>query len=70
MKRHYITQHHILPRSRGGDMRNNILYVDEDFHIAYHKLFVNLTPSEVLLYLQEVWFTKGRFVKPKVWRDK
>ncbi len=65
-----LTKHHILSRSRGGEDINNILFVSIDYHSAYHKLFENLTPDEVILYLNEVWFTKGKFTRPLNWLQK
>ena len=62
-------EHHITPKSRGGQDGKNIKIVPSDFHCAYHKLFENMTPSEVQRYLAEVWFTYKTFVSPKDWLD-
>jgi hypothetical protein len=47
------TKHHIIPRSRGGRLVDNIAYVSRDEHRAYHTLFGNRTPEECLVYLNE-----------------
>jgi len=51
-----IDKHHRLPRSRGGSNRNsNISLVRKDLHVAYHKLFGNDTPDEIVEILNKVW---------------
>lgn len=51
-----IDKHHRLPRSRGGSNRNsNISLVRKDLHVAYHKLFGNATPDEIVEILNRVW---------------
>jgi hypothetical protein len=52
-----ITRHHIIPRSRGGTCReNNLCMVRGREHEAYHKLFFNKTPDEIIEYLiHEFW---------------
>lgn len=43
------TTHHIIPRSRGGqDQDTNICIVPDSKHKAYHYLFANMTPEEIL----------------------
>jgi len=61
------TEHHIVPQSRDGGKGKNVKIVPSDFHCAYHKLFANMTPSEVVFYLAEVWFTYKTFVSPEDW---
>ena len=58
--KHKLTQHHRLPRSRGGDGvtpsgRDNISIVKESEHRAYHHLFENGTPDEVAKILTDRW---------------
>jgi len=44
-----ITQHHILPRSKGGgDDSDNIALVKRKYHEKYHSLFENRTPTEII----------------------
>lgn len=62
-----IQEHHTLPRSRGGKITKS---VPSDYHAAYHKLFANLTPQEILDYLKEVWFVSNEFVMPLDWLSK
>jgi hypothetical protein len=50
------TVHHILPTSRGGNNgRENKIFVKEKEHEAYHLIFSNMTPEEVLITLFEKW---------------
>ena len=63
-----LSDHHILPKSRGGQKERNIKRVPEKKHQAYHLLFANLTPDEVIQYLQEVWFKpRGGYVRAEDW---
>lgn len=62
-----LTDHHLLPRSRGGQTRGNIKRVPCSYHQAYHKLFCNMTPDEIIEYLEQMWFTKERFITPSEW---
>ena len=59
--------HHILPRSRGGKNGRNLKIVPKAYHWSYHHLFANMTPDEILEYLQEVWFTSLPFIFPEEW---
>lgn len=53
-------KHHIVPTSRGGsDGKVNLLRVSKKKHAAYHSLFLNAAPREVL-YLLSV---KGAIIK-------
>jgi hypothetical protein len=63
-----LSDHHILPKSRGGQKERNIKRVPSKQHQAYHTLLSNLTPDEVIQYLKEVWFTpKGSYVRADEW---
>jgi hypothetical protein len=43
------TTHHIVPRSRGGNkLQNNTCEVRRKQHEAYHTMFKNMTPDEIL----------------------
>jgi len=59
------TDHHIIPRSRGGSSRlNNIAKISKKFHRKYHALFGSKTPMEILYFLEN-YFWKG----DKKWID-
>ena len=50
------TRHHVLPRSKeGSDHGSNIVWVSQKEHDAYHLLFVNKTPTEILALLRDKW---------------
>ena len=47
--RHLSTRHHIVPRSReGSDNPNNVVYLRDNVHVAFHIVFDNMHPSEQL----------------------
>lgn len=47
-----MTRHHIIPQSRGGkNTPQNICKVKHKFHDLYHRLFGNMTPEEIIEYL-------------------
>ena len=51
-----IDKHHRLPRSKGGSNQNkNISLVRKDLHVAYHKLFGNMSVEEIADLLNRVW---------------
>lgn len=55
-----VNIHHIVPRSRGGDEnRTNKTIVSKYYHEKYHDLFKNMTPPEILAFL-ETYFWKGQ----------
>lgn len=63
-----FSKHHILPRSRHGASKGkNIKIVPVGYHRAYHQLFENLTPDEIRLYMDEVWFSNKPFLPPLNW---
>jgi len=50
-----ITKHHLIPKSRGGLTNSkNLLRLDLQKHICWHKLFGNRTLDEVIAELQRV----------------
>jgi hypothetical protein len=51
MSKKRTSKHHVLPRSRGGGYKDNIVIIPRVDHDAYHKLFGNMTPEEIILYL-------------------
>lgn len=66
-----LTDHHIMPRSRGGTRGRkdeNIKRVPSSYHEAYHKLFYNMTPREIMVYLEKMWFTNCEFIAPQRWK--
>lgn len=51
-----ITAHHRRCRSHGGgDNPENISYVPEKKHQAWHVLFSNKTPAQIVQLLNDVW---------------
>lgn len=55
-----ITIHHIIPKSRGGDdSEGNVSKIVDYYHAKFHELFGNMTPFEVLAFL-ETYFWKGQ----------
>jgi len=62
-----LSKHHICPRSRGGNNdKNNIAMVPKHKHQAYHDLFGNKTPDEIITFLvnkfwrgQAFWLEKA-----------
>ena len=51
-KKIFDSKHHIIPRSRGGkDSLENIAIVNAKKHNAYHELFYNKTPDEIVEFL-------------------
>ena len=59
------TRHHIIPSSRGGsDDKQNIAKISGKLHQAYHHLFFNLTPEEIIKDLVEnYWNGQWEWVK-------
>lgn len=47
-------RHHKIPRSRGGGNGDNVILVPEKQHRAYHKLFGNRTPEEIIDYILDL----------------
>jgi len=60
---HHLTVHHINPISKGGKRsKENEALVPRGLHEAYHRLFENKSPDEIVIYLvnnfwnnQEEW---------------
>jgi len=58
-----LTNHHILPTSRGGKTLDNLCYVPRRQHDLYHDLFSNRTPEEIIDYLvNDFWNGKRDYV--------
>ena len=56
MARSKNTQHHRRPRSTGGDSNpENISFVTEKEHRAYHLLFANKEPRVIARILTKRW---------------
>lgn len=55
--------HHIIPSSRGGgnETKNILVDIPSDLHWAWHRVFGNLTPMEILTTLARVFFKGRRF---------
>ena len=51
-RKNKLTKHHIIPSSRGGSgLENNLSFIPTKLHEAYHILFINRTPDEIIDYL-------------------
>lgn len=59
-----LTEHHIIPSSRGGERPDNIVHLPLAFHSAFHNIFQNLLPEEVKFLLGTL------FVPGKMWSSK
>ena len=59
-----VTIHHIIPQSRGGkDSKENKSIVMIYFHKKYHELFRNMTPVEIIAYLETYfWNNQTKWV--------
>lgn len=59
------SQHHIIPTSRGGnDSSQNISIVNIGAHQNYHRIFVNMTPDEIIKYLVDYfWNGETKWLK-------
>ena len=63
-KNQALTTHHIIPRSRGGsDEPDNLILIMESYHDKYHDLFQNMTPQEILIFLETYfWGNQKSFI--------
>lgn len=55
-----LTEHHMYPKSRFPHLRNNkqnIKLVKRFIHLAFHRLFSNLSPPEIVRYMKSQEFT-------------
>ena len=49
-------KHHRRCKSNGGDnSRNNLVWVNASKHAAWHKLFQNMTPHEIIEEINQKW---------------
>lgn len=55
-------KHHIIPGSRGGKEGPLLTEVPSDIHWAWHRLFGNRIPLEILDLILKVWFKGGKFI--------
>jgi len=56
-----LQKHHVTPSSRGGKRGRILAELPSHFHWAWHLLFGNLKPLEILDILLKVWFQGGSF---------
>ena len=57
-----LEKHHIIPTSKGGkDVEDNIAYIRRIDHRLYHALFYNRTPEEIILYLQNYFWSPRQY---------
>jgi len=63
-RKRVIDQHHIVPRSRGGKLNKiNVAETDKEKHALYHRIFFNMTPDEIIIYLtKEFWNGQTKWV--------
>lgn len=57
-----MTRHHKVPRSRcvdGADQPDNVVEIERRYHEAWHTLFSNRTPFEIVVLLIEKLFDHG-----------
>jgi len=54
-------KHHVIPSSKdGSNHKSNISMVEEQTHQDFHRLFNNMLPQEIIVFLVET-FWKGRY---------
>ncbi len=51
-----LTKHHIIPRSRKYIGITGVCKVERFLHELYHHLFGNMTPEEILEYLNKTFW--------------
>ena len=56
-------KHHIIPKSRQfrHDNQNIAVVNKEKHHDLYHRLFENMTPDEIIIYLIKNWWNNQIF---------
>ena len=60
MGKHSMTKHHRCTISHGGSNDpENISYVQEQAHRAFHLLFADMSPEDVARELNKVWISKN-----------
>ncbi len=70
------TRHHKVPRSRcvgGEDQPDNIAKIERQYHEAWHTLFSNRTPFEIVVLLVEKLFPHGMVRSAAIiveWQDR
>ena len=70
-----LTKHHILPTSRhGNNNEENIATIKDKKHRAYHQLFSNKSPDEIIRHLVDhYWNGQWKWVaiaiNEKEWED-
>jgi hypothetical protein len=63
------SNHHIIPRSReGSDHPKNILKIPRMYHELLHQFFGNLTPDEMIEFIEIVFKGKGRKRRKRNWK--
>ena len=63
------TKHHILPKSRKRN-RGNIAFIPRVKHEAYHELFSNMTPDEIIKHLVEYYWNNQWYWVTKATKGK
>jgi len=61
--KHQITKHHIIPKSRvKGKGILGICKVERMLHELYHYLFGNMTPDEIVVWLNKTFWNSEYIV--------
>lgn len=60
-----LTRHHRRPKSKGGaNEGDNISFVPEKLHCAWHLLFANYSPAKIAEIINEHWGDPDYFYVP------
>jgi len=60
------SEHHIIPSSKGGQRKGNVVKINRKPHEYYHTLFENRTPEEIIEFLNSYfWGNKYKIVITK-----
>ena len=66
------SKHHLFPKSRcrefnlNADDQRNIIYLTTKEHEAWHLLFNNKTPEEIVFYIIANWFPHVSYCGGKI----
>ena len=62
-----LSNHHIIPKIRGGNSNGNLVKIPPGFHQSWHSLFGEMTPEESIEFIKIVFLGKGMKKRKKVW---
>src|SRR5258705_9408029 len=61
-RRRDLPPHHLVPKSRGGKSDpHNLRRIPRRLHQAWHRIFQNMTPEEVITHVVQYWTPPGYF---------